>query len=117
MAGTIITAIVFGVCASIFLTIGKSQINSEEPVGFYTGAEPFMASQISDVKRWNKNHGSMWMVYGIILILTWFCGAMIGDSILVLIPFVVGILVPIPVMMYLHHKWVKQFVRGDKTSA
>ncbi len=36
MAGTIISAVVFGFVALIMLGIGISQLKSKDPVGFYT---------------------------------------------------------------------------------
>ena len=63
MAGTIISAVVFGFVALIMLGIGISQLKSKDPVGFYTGEKPPEKERLSDVNAWNKKHGMMWVIY------------------------------------------------------
>ncbi len=110
MAGTIISGVIFFMVAMIMLGIGVSQLKSKEPVGFYTGERPPRAEQLADVSAWNKKHGKMWVVYGICIIGAWVCSALVGgDSIYSVIPLCIGVLVPIPVMVFLHHKWVKKY--------
>lgn len=48
-------------------------------------------SEISDVKSWNRKHGIMWIVYGIILVISWICGCILGDSIVAVIPSIGGL--------------------------
>ena len=110
MAGTIISGVIFCIVAMIMLGIGASQLKSKEPVGFYTGERPPKAEQLSDVNSWNKKHGVMWVIYGVCIIGAWICSVFWGgDSIYSMIPLCIGVLIPIPVMIFLHHKLVKKF--------
>ena len=110
MAGTIISGVIFCIVAMIMLGIGASQLKSKEPVGFYTGERPPKAEQLSDVNSWNKKHGVMWVIYSVCIIGAWICSAFWGgDSIYSVIPLCIGVLIPIPVMIFLHHKLVKKY--------
>lgn len=110
MAETIISGVIVCIVAMIMLGIGVSQLKSKEPVGFYTGENPPKVDQLSDVNSWNKKHGVMWIIYGISIIGSWICSAFIGgDSIYSVIPLCIGIIIPILIMVFLHHKWVKRY--------
>lgn len=100
MEGWIFSGVICGLCALVVICIGISQLVSKEPVGFYTGGEkPLRASQLSDVKAWNRKHGWMWIIYGVCTVLAWLCGMMIGDSIVACVPFVIGFLGPLVFMV------------------
>ena len=108
----IFTGVVFGLCALIMFGIGISQFRSKEPVGFYTGIKLPPRDQLSDVDAWNKKHAIMWIVYGCCIVISWVIGFFIGgDSILVVIPHCVGLIVPIIVMVVCHHRLVKKYVK------
>lgn len=110
MAGTIISGVIFGLVALIMFGIGISQLRSKVPVGFYTGEKPPKTEQLSDVHAWNKKHGIMWIIYGICIICSWICSVFIGgDSINAVFPLCIGVILPIPVMMFLHHRLVKTY--------
>lgn len=109
MAGMIISGICFGVSALLMIGIGIAQLKSKSPVGFYTGETPPRADEISDVRMWNKKHGTMWFIYGVIIILTWFCGFFMGDSIWLLVPTFSGLIIPVIVMIWYHHRLVKKY--------
>lgn len=112
MGGSIITGIMLGFCAILMIGIGISQYKSKKPIAFYTGEKGPEEKDLTDVDAWNKKHGIMWILYGICFILIWICGFLLGDSLLVLIPFLGGILVPIPVMIWYHHRLVKMYYVG-----
>ena len=62
MEGSIITfVILFGV-GSVFLGIGIYAAKREMPMNFYSGIE-VKASEITDVKAYNKENGIMWTLY------------------------------------------------------
>ena len=110
MAGTIISGVIFGIVAIIIFGIGISQLKSKDPVGFYTGEKPPKTEQLSDVNAWNRKHGIMWIVYGICIICSWVCSAFIGgDNIYSVIPLCLGTILPILVMVFLHHRLVKMY--------
>lgn len=105
----IITDVIFGSCALMMLGIGISQLKSKKPVGFYSGEKPPSEDEISDVQMWNKKHGTMWILYGITIILAWICGSIIGDSVFILIPYLTGLLLPVFIMIWYHHKLIKMY--------
>lgn len=109
MAGMIISGVCFGITALLSLGIGISQLISKSPVGFYSGETPPSADEISDVHMWNKKHGTMWLIYGVIIILTWICGLFLGDSIWAIVPVLSGVIIPIIVMIWYHHRLVKKY--------
>ena len=109
MGGAIISAVTFGICALIMIGIGVSQLRSEKPVGFYSGEKAPEEDEISDVHMWNKKHGTMWVAYGVIIVLTWVCGLIIGDSIWLLVPYFIGLFVPIVVMIWYHNILIKKY--------
>ena len=106
----IITVITFGIVALVMFGIGITQMRSKEPVGFYSGIKPPSREELTDVDAWNKKHGIMWIIYGICIICSWICSAFIGgDSIYSVIPLCIGVLLPILVMVLLHHRLVKMY--------
>ena len=110
MFGTIFSGVVFGGCGLLMIIIGLVQFNSKKPVGFYSGVKPPQAEELTDVNAWNKKHGMMWIIYGIIIIACWVCGLFMGDSLLVLIPYCVGLILPIFFMMAYHNKLIGEYV-------
>ncbi len=112
MFGVIFTGVIFGVCALVMFGIGISQFRSSEPVGFYTGIKPPTSDQISDVNAWNKKHAIMWIAYGCCIVTSGVVGLFIGgDNILVVVPYCIGLIVPIIVMVICHHKLVKKYLK------
>ena len=111
MADVIIGGIIFGICALVMFGIGIFQVKSRNPVGFYSGETPPSKEQLTDVDAWNRKHGFMWIAYGVCIILSWLCGLVIGDGILLTIAYAVGLLFPIPIMILYHHKLVKDYLK------
>ena len=66
-AASIITFIIFFIVAMIMIGLGIFQLKSTSPVGFYSGEKPPREEELTDVKAWNKKHGMMWLIYGIII--------------------------------------------------
>ena len=93
--------------AIIMMGIGIYQLKSKKPVGFYNGEKQPTEDEISDVKAWNKRHGLMWLIYGAVIMVTYGIGAIMGDTIWCVIPMCGGIIIPLPVMIWYHHKLIK----------
>lgn len=110
-AGQIMGFVAYAATALIMVGIGISQLKSKNPVGFYSGEEPPKASELSDVDAWNKKHGSMWLIYGIIIILSYAVGAKMLDSVWCLIPMCGGVMVPLPFMIWYHRRLIRQYRR------
>lgn len=116
MFGPIFSGCVLGFCALLMIGIGISNIKSRKPCGFYTGEKGPDEDKVRDKNMWNKKHGWMWIIYGIFIMLTWVCGLLCGDSALILLPYMVGILGPIPFMIAYHNKLVRDYVIKEEDS-
>ena len=99
--------------AGVMLGIGISQYRSTKPVAFYSGEKPPKESELSDVLMWNKKHGKLWILYGIIIIFSYVAGIpfLKADSVWCIIPMCGGIIAPLPVMIWYHHKLIKEYKR------
>lgn len=106
-AGNLIAFPVYFAAAAIMVGIGISQLKSSKPVGFYSGEKPPKEDEIADGKAWNKRHGLMWLIYGGIILTGFGIGSLLGDSLWCLIPMLGGVLLPLPMMIWCHHRWIK----------
>lgn len=104
-----VSGIIYGFVALIMIGIGISQLKSEMPVGFYTGEKPLSRDEISDAKQWNKKHGIMWIIYGMIIVLSWICGCILGDGIVAVIPLIGGVIIPLGFMIWYHHRLIGKY--------
>ena len=97
--------------AAVMLGIGIFQYKSTKPVGFYSGEKPPLESELSDVGMWNKKHGMMWILYGVIIIVSYLLGLpfLMKDSIWCVVPMCGGILLPLPLMIWYHHKLIREY--------
>lgn len=109
--GYIIGFVVYLYCALIMVGIGLAQFKSKEPVAFYSGEKPPRREKLTDVSAWNKKHGKMWIVYGVIIMISYFISLMIGDSVWIVIPLCGGVVVPLIFMMRYHNKLKKEYMR------
>ena len=116
LRGLMISGFCMILCALIMVVIGISQIRSEEPVGFYTGQKPPKAEDLSDPEGWNREHGIMWILYGVCILLSWIISLFIGNDILALLPLCAGTLLPMPLMMHRHKMLIAKYriKRGDR---
>ena len=103
--------VIFALVAVFMIGIGIVQLRSKKPVAFYSGEKPPKAEDLTDVAAWNKKHGLMWIVYGIIILLSYFAGVVIGDSVWVVVPMVGGVMVPVPFMIWYHNRMRKKYLR------
>ena len=95
--------IIMGLCALLMYSIGISQVRSEKPVGFYSGEKPPEAEQLRDVRAWNRKHGLMWILYGVMITFGLIGGLVVGDSLIYALIECGCLLVP-PIFMILYHK-------------
>ena len=73
MAGQIIMCLVSFGCAITLFAIGVYARKLEKPMWFWSGSE-VKASQITDVKQYNKENGTMWQLYSL-----WFFAAGLAE--------------------------------------
>ena len=64
MAADIIWYIIMFACAALFVGIGVYARNRKEPMWFWSGSE-VDASEIKDVRQYNKENGVMWKLYSL----------------------------------------------------
>ena len=94
--------------ALIMIGIGISQLKSKTPAAFYTGEKPFSENELSDVSAWNRKHGRMSIIYGIVILFSYILAAFIGlGPPMGLIVYHSGIVLPIVVMIGYHNKLTK----------
>lgn len=113
MVELIFGLVIYLFVAAIMFGIGISQYKSKKPVGFYSGEKPPLESELTDVNAWNKKHGKMWILYGVIIILSYVAGIpfVSQDSVWCVVPMCGGIIVPIPLMIWYHHKLIREYKR------
>lgn len=108
-----IVGLVIYVFVSLFMVaIGIAQLKSQDPVGFYSGEKPPKAEDLTDVHAWNKSHGMIWLIYGIIIFASYLIGSFFWDSILVIIPMIGGVVIPLPFMIWYHHRLIRKFIKS-----
>ena len=110
MFGTILMLIIMLPVAFLMVGIGIYQIKSPKPAWFYSGEEPPKPETITDLRAWNTKHGTMWVVYGAIILLTTVIGV-IDLSAIGMWFFIGGIFFPIPFMIWWHHRLEKRYLK------
>lgn len=109
-ASDIFVLITLSITALIMLAIGMVQFKSKKPVAFYSGEEPYKENELRDVSAWNHRHGFMWMTYGVLIVITELTALIAGSgSIIGVLSVFVGLLVPIPIMIFYHHHLIKKY--------
>lgn len=109
MAENIISFSIYLFTACIMLGIGIFQLRSKTPVAFYSGEKPPREDELTDVHAWNRKHGMMWVIYGVIIILSAIIGCPMAESMWCMIPLCGGVMIPIVVMIWYHHRLVKKY--------
>ena len=110
-AGFIIGLFSIILTAAPMIAIGIVQYKSKEPVGFYSGEKPPKREELTDVDAWNKKHGKMWIIYGILIITSYVGSIPIMDSSFCVIPICLGTLAPIFFMIWYHHKLIRMYMK------
>ena len=106
--------VIYLMVAMFMAGIGIFQLKSKSPVGFYSGEKPPREDELTDVKAWNKKHGLMWVLFSVIILISYGIGAMMGDTVWCVIPMCGGIIIPIPIMIWYHHKLMKTYLKNSK---
>lgn len=108
--GPVFTGVIFIGCALLMIGIGISNIKSKKPCGFYSGEKGPGEDELTDKDAWNRKHGIMWILYGAAIIVTWAAGIFVEGP-LILLPYLGGFLLPIPIMIGYHQHLVKTYVK------
>ena len=106
MMGLVIISIV----ALIMIMIGVNQmIKKEEPVGFYNVIDPPKKEDISDIVEWNKQHGILWIIYGICIEAGYWLGYFMPITAMEILFTLGGTVFPLPLMILRHRILVKKY--------
>lgn len=106
---SIIILVIFFLVALIMLGIGIAQLKCETPVGFYSGEKPPAEDELTDVQAWNRKHGMMWVVYGMIILVSGVAGAAIADSVWCAVVVCSGIILPVGFMIWYHGRLLRRY--------
>ena len=106
MAGKIIMCAVSFSCAILFFAIGVYARKLKKPMWFWSGSE-VDASQITDVRLYNKENGTMWQLYS----LWYFAAGMaeIWNTIIALILLILSGTVGIALLIGSYNKIYKKY--------
>lgn len=106
MAGKIIMLVVCFGCAILFFAIGTYAQKMKRPMWFWSGSE-VDASQITDVKQYNKENGIMWQLYSF-----WYLAAGLAEiwsTIIALIFLVLSCTVGVALLITSYNKIYKKY--------
>ena len=53
----------------------------------------------------------MWLIYGIVILISFFIGAAIGDSIWAVLPMIGGLIIPVIFMIWYHQQLKKKYLK------
>ena len=102
--------IIISFVAAIMLIIGLCQVvKKDSPAGFYNVTDPPKKEEISDITKWNKKHGMIWVVYGICIELGFWLGYAMPIEVLQMVFMMGGIVAPLPFMIMRHHALEKEY--------
>lgn len=106
--------LIFGMCIYIYvglimIGVGLSMFFGKKPTGFYTFGPSYKPEQIKDVKKWNREHGITWLIYGGLIIITSFLPLFVSFPFVAEIPLLI-ILIYIPVPFIHHHYLCKKYL-------
>ena len=107
--GTFFILLIMLFVAFLMLVIGIFQMQSKKTVGFYAGEKGPEEKELTDAQAWNIKHGIMWVLYGIIIVITSLIGVSMIDSIWCTVPLIGGVALPLPVMIWCHHRLIARY--------
>ena len=107
--GTFFILLIMILVALFMLIIGIFQMQSKKTVGFYAGEKGPDETELTDVQVRNIKHGIMWVLYGICILVTSLIGVSMINSIWCTVPFIGGVVLPVPIMIWYHHKLIARY--------
>lgn len=109
-AEMIMGLVIVSLVAVIMIIIGLVEaFNKYEPVGFYNVIDPPKREEISDIVQWNRNHGLIWIFYGICIELGFWLGFVMPNQMLGIVSMIGGIMIPLPFMVLIHRILEKKY--------
>lgn len=109
-AEAIMGLVIISIVALIMIMIGICQIiKKEDPVGFYNVIDPPQKEEITDIVEWNKQHGMLWIIYGICMEAGFWLGYIMPITALEILFTLGGTVFPLPLMILRHRSLVKKY--------
>ncbi|MCR5596401.1 MAG: hypothetical protein K6G12_11170 [Lachnospiraceae bacterium] len=97
--------------AAILIFIGIKQFRSVTPVAFYTGEEPPAEKLLKDVRAWNHGHGSLWIGYGVVIIVCYLLAVFWAvDSLVKTLLMFCGTIFPVFLLVLGHRYLVRRYM-------
>lgn len=93
----------------ILIPIGVFQMKSKEPVALYTFEKDLQRKEISDVKMFNKKHGTTTILCSFVILPFWIIGYIFEDSIWSILLFLGGIIIPFICIAAVHKYLIKRY--------
>ena len=116
MFAIIFSGVIYSLVALVMIIIGISDLKTNKVVAFYTGEKPYRYDELSDVKAWNTKHGIMWIIYGVLILISWIPGLFFPELVISFVIPLVVILVPVFIMIWYHNYLIKKYViKKDET--
>ena len=96
----------------IMIIIGISKMKKQEPIRFYHREKPLRYDEVTDVKAYNKKHGMMWIIFGVVIILFEIIGMIMKYSVyfffIVILTAIAGIILTMKYHQKINNEYVKK---------
>ena len=107
--------VIITIVALIMVIIGVSQYGKKDvPVGFYNLIDPPRKEDISDIIKWNKKHGIIWIIYGMCIEVGFLLGYVMPNEVLEMVFMMGGVVIPLPFMIIAHRNIEKRYRQNRK---
>ena len=101
------SVIIQAIIALTFIMIGISQARSDKVAFFSTTNSSPRKENITNLRLWNLCHGTMWIAYGALYLVSAIISFFIQNSILMVILIILVTVIPLPVIC-LYHSYLKK---------
>ena len=110
MTEMVIAFIIVCLVVMVMIGIGIGSLRSNKPVRFYTGDKPLLPGEVKDVKKWNRKHGWMWIIFGSIMIAAFAIPLVLNNEKLMGILYMMSVFGGLVGMMGYHGYLKKRFI-------
>lgn len=100
------------VCIILLVGYGVYNFLSSDPVAFSRSEKSLRSCDLKDVKAWNRKHGMLWIIYAVAIFLGTLAEDLMGDNPFGPFVFMIFVIAPIPGMMSLHNKYVREYKKN-----
>ena len=112
-SGELFGAFIMTIVALVMIGIGIYQFTCKDTVGFYSGETPPKKEELKDWVAWNRKHGLMWIIYGVLIAIGSYVPFVIikdTSQIAASLSIFLGVLMPLPIMIWYDHRLRKKYI-------